>query len=502
MNVFEDLVTELKEENLLEEIFLESPTANGNGHVSVADFSNDASIEGHSFTNRSFASPEAVHTRISQQIASMELAELVLSAVENANGKRTLPYDVLAVKKGFHRYSQMANDPENEDYFDAETEILAAIESWQHDLALRDEKIGVAAFRLYVESANPPLGPQALFAMVRFYRSLPVSAITIGKFDFVVTRLFSKFVDGDRREMICSQQDAVKYLTQRYTDWSVDNFRSLPADDPEVAVPVSTFADLAAEAESTMSFADLGKLKLFERLAELKATTRASMFVPRVIAAAVDSNLRVSTRVIELLERERDRHGAGITSRLSDIDFIQLSDAVARTFNAGSTDGGDGEESDPRSSTDTVGERIKIDAPQRSKSRRANKSDTASSSAIFGVNRWLLLATVLTVVVSLGVYVWADRFAEEPVKTEAVKAIDLEKPELKRYLTTSKLSGNMLYAVVTPAFEEMAVDVQREYLKSLYQYGGQKGYAKVTLLNGRGRNIGYADAERLEIGAR
>jgi hypothetical protein len=502
MNVFEDLVVELKEENLLEEIFFENTSTNGNGHLSGSDFSDDVSVDGHSFANVSFASPEALRTRLSQQIASMELVELVLSAVENANGKQNQPYDVLAVKKAFHRYSQLANDPEHEDFFDAETEILAAIESWQHDLALRDEKIGVTSFRAYVESANPPLGPQALFAMVRFYRSLPVSGLTISKFDFVVTRLFSKFVDGERREMICSQQDAVKYLTQRYTDWSVDNFRSLPADDPAVAVPVSTFADLAAEAESANAFADLGKSKLFERLADLKAKIGASMFVPRVIAAAVDSNLRVAAQVIELLERERERHGAGISSRLSDVDFAKVSDAVGRTFSAGGNDVADSDEPGLHSSTDTVAEKIRVDSPARSKRSRSKSSNTGNRSAIFGVNRWLLMATILTVVVSLGVYVWADRFADEPIKTESVKVIDLEKPELKRYLTTSKLSGTMLYAVVTPAFEEMAVDVQREYLKSLYQFGSQKGYSKVTLMNGRGRNIGYADAERLEIGAR
>ena len=502
MNVFEDLVTELKEENLLEEIFFENSSASGNQNGSNAGFSGGISIDDHSFANGTFASPEAVRTRLSQQIASMELVELVLSAVENANGKRNQPYDVLAVKKAFHRYSQMANDPENEDFFDAETEIIAAIESWQHDLALRDEKIGVASFRLYVETANPPLGPQALFAMVRFYRSLSVSANTIGKFDFVVTRLFSKFVDGERREMICSQQDAVKYLTQRYTDWSVDNFRSVPGDDPEIAGPVSTFADLAAEAESACSFPDLGKSRLFERLAELKVKTAASMFVPKVVAAAVDSNLRVATHVIELLERERERHGAGIGSRLADVDFAKVSDAVARTFNAGSTDVGDGDEYELHSSADPVVEKIKVDSPVRSKRTRSKTSNSDNRSTIFGINKWLLLATILTVIVSLGVYVWADRVADEPVKTETVKVIDLEKPELKRYLTTSKLSGTMLYAVVTPAFEEMAIDVQREYLKSLYQFGSQKGYSKVTLMNGRGRNIGYADAERLEIGAR
>lgn len=503
MNVFEDLVTELKEENLLEEIFFDLPSANGNGQPYSAAFSSVASANGPSLDNGSGTTSEALQARLSQQIAAMELVELVLSAVANANGQRTLPYDVLSVKKSFHRYSRAVSDPETEDFFEAESDVLASIESWQHDLALRDEKIPTAAFRKYVESANPPLSPHALFALVRFYRSLPVSNITLGKFDFVVTRLFSKFVDGERRKMLCPQSEAVKYLTQRYSDWSVDNFRSIPADDPEIAVPVSRFGVLAAEAESAGSFAELVKSNFFQRLSELKSATGATMFVPKVIAAAVEANLHIATRMIELLGKERDRHGEGLGSRLASVDFSLISDAVARTFEVNNSN----EINDPASADSGARaagdvEKIKVGDPSRPNRRRSRANAGGKSSAIFGVNRWLLLATVLTVVVSLGVYVWADRFADEPAKPDTVRVIDLEKPELKRFVTATKLSGTMLYAVVTPAFEEMSVDVQRDYLKSLYQFGGQKGYARVTLMNSRGRNIGYADAERLEMGTR
>ena len=54
--------------------------------------------------------------------------------------------------------------------------------------------------------------------MLRFYRSLDISDAVSKKFDFVITRLFSKFVDGERREMLCSQAEIAKHLNQRYLD--------------------------------------------------------------------------------------------------------------------------------------------------------------------------------------------------------------------------------------------------------------------------------------------
>jgi hypothetical protein len=509
MNVFEDLVVELKEENLLEETFIDFTLANGNGHLSIPDAADGASSQpsanGHAFSDAAATSSDSANarTRLAKQIASMELVELVLSAIANANGRQSLPYDVLSVKKSFHRYSQATADQGDEDRSDVEIEVLSSVEEWQHDLELRDKNISTAAFRKYVESANPPLGPQALFALVRFYRSIPDSRETIAKFDFVVTRLFSKFVDGERREILCPRTEIVKYLTQRYTEWSLDNFRSVPGDDPQITVPSSSFDALAAEAESTLNFGDMIKSGLFGRVAELKESNGRAMFVPRIMAAAVEANLRISSHVLNLLELERERHGSAMSSKFSDVDFSLVSDAVARTFDSiGAPPADETFEDEHQSRTAAEVERIKPDRPVRKLRSHSISRGDGRRSSIFGVNRWLLLATIVIVTVSIGIYIWADRVEDTPVRNDGVKVVDLEKPELKRFLKTSKISGTMLYAVITPAFEEMSVDVQREYLKSLYQFGPQKGYDRVTLINERGRNIAFADSGRLELTAR
>ena len=509
MNVFEDLVVELKEENLLEETFIDFTLANGNGHLSIPDAADGASSQpsanGHAFSDAAATSSDSANarTRLAKQIASMELVELVLSAIANANGRQSLPYDVLSVKKSFHRYSQATADQGDEDRSDVEIEVLSSVEEWQHDLELRDKNISTAAFRKYVESANPPLGPQALFALVRFYRSIPDSRETIAKFDFVVTRLFSKFVDGERREILCPRTEIVKYLTQRYTEWSLDNFKSVPADDPQITVPSSSFDELASEAESTLNFGELIKSGFFNRVVELKESIARAMFVPRIMAATVESNLRISNHLINLLELERERHGSGMASKFADVDFSLVSDAVARTFDsigAPADDDSFEDEHEPRAVAEV--DKIKQDRPIRKPRSNSARRSTSRPRSIFGVNRWLLLATVVIVTVSIGIYIWADRVEDNPVRNDGVKVVDLEKPELKRFVRTSKISGTMLYAVVTPAFEEMSVDVQRDYLKSLYQFGSQKGYDKVTLINERGRNIAFADAGRFEVTAR
>jgi hypothetical protein len=507
MNVFEDLVVELKEANLLEETFIDLPLA-----VNASAETGNGNGSGNGGTKFSVPSanefgvldPALNRERLSEQIAAIELVDLVLAAIATANGKQTSPYDALSLKKTFHRFAQTSASPESEEYFELEAEVVSSIDAWEHELSQRDEELSAAMFRRYVETANPPLSPQALFALVRFYRSSMPTESTLTKFDLTVTRLFSKFVDGERREMLCPRTEAVKYLTQRYSSWGVENFRSMPADDPATVEAIASFENLLTSAESVSGLSELVKSEVFDELRDLKRELGELLFVPRVTAAVIETNLRMATRVITLIEQEKERHGSAAASRLSAADLSIISDALGRTF---AIDIADLQDQDlTADAVDTLAEKSKERKEKRSE-RRAQPSKPAAEkktrrSTIFGVNRWLLFATILTVVVSLGIYVWAEKFTDEPAASDSVRAIIIDNAELKRFVKTAKLSGPMLYAVVTPAFEEMSVEVQRDYLKDLYQYGRQKGYSKVTLVNEQGRNVAFADDGRLEVAPR
>jgi hypothetical protein len=98
---------------------------------------------------------------------------------------------------------------------------------------------------------------------------------------------------------------------------------------------------------------------------------------------------------------------------------------------------------------------------------------------------------------SVGIYVWSEYYAGDDVTTSGVKVINLEKPELTKYIRVSKISNSMLYAVVTPEYEKLDPKEQKDYLQKIQDAGKQLGYSTVSFVNGQGKPVGYASAQRV-----
>jgi len=503
MNVFEDLVVELKEENLLENTVMDHGARSINGaplkasdiSVSVASNGNHkASKVGNREDYRPAPNAKQVKKQLSEQLSALQLIEFVLSAAENLEGSATQPFDDLPVKKAFHRYNQAGSDQDSNDFFEAESELISSLSDWEDNLAKRDSQIQPSAIRLYTETANPPLSPQALFAMLRFYRGVPVSEWSYTKFDFIVTRLFSKLGDGDKRAMICSRSEIVRHLTERYAEWGMDGFKSLPADDPEIAMLGLSFDDFGNEAERTANLKTIVSSQLCERFLEHKRSAGALFFIPKITAAAIEANLKISSKIIDLIGFENEKGGAG---RISGLNEALMSEAIARTVNIGAVIDSDVEELPERQNSRQT---LKTPRTERPRNSRSN-SQKVRGSSLFGVNKWLLMATILCVIASAGIYVWAEYFTTETAVNNGVKTAQIDNPDLKQFIQTAKISGSMLYAVATPEFEQMKEDQQREFLRKLQNDGVQKGYDRVSLMSAQGKILAYATKDRIEFKA-
>lgn len=326
--------------------------------------------------------------------------------------------------------------------------------------------------------------------------------MTRAKFDFVTTRLFSKFVDGERRDLLCPRTEIVRHLNQRFSDWSGGQYKKTDADYHDTTLLVLTFDDFIAEGKSA---ADLGEMlanNLFERVCEFKESSGEVFMVPEVSAAAIECNVTLANKVIELVSNELQRtSGKSLRSRYAGIDANVISNAVSRTIDFGSALSGN--------STDRELESKPVPAKTAAAPKEkplvkfsSTKKATKASSNLFGVNRWLLLVSILAIVTSLGFYIWSEYYStSEEVSTSAVKAIDLEKPELKQYFRMPpRVSGSTFYAIVSAEYEKLDADAQREYLQKLLQAGSTKGYNRVSLVNTKGKAVGYASAERIETG--
>jgi len=185
MNVFEDLIEELKDENLIEDTIFDisgrSPEAPLENSGSA-----DASVETQSFSIASEAelvasvsaddTTEFYRKLAMDEVSSLQMVGQVFAGVEREQMKAAASvYDDLEAKKALHRFLQVTGNPDSEEHLEVKRELLNETEAWNSALAVRDENITVANLRRFCENSRPVLSSQALIALARFYRNAAFS---------------------------------------------------------------------------------------------------------------------------------------------------------------------------------------------------------------------------------------------------------------------------------------------------------------------------------------
>lgn len=572
MNIFEDLVLELKEENLLEDTFLDALEARAreleggdslpaspqldsrsahldleghtNGHSDavlrqsgnepsrdelihqtaekieadapeVADMQlmgNDETIE----IRRPTSDKEFFKKRANGEVMSLQLVEHVVSALEREHLK-IIPktYDDLSVKKALHKFMQVAEDALSDAHKEAEFHLMQEIEAWCSVLAKRDAEISIAALRRYCENCRPKLSSQAMLALARFYRNLPYNEDVRGKFDYILTRLFSRAVEDDTRKLLFSGSEMFGHIKALYADWS-----SIPlysADDEEnITLAAGSFRELQQEAEDASRFDDLIRSDYFGRLRLFKENIAELFFAPTVITAAIECNISVGNAYVHLLDKERLASGAAVThEKYGSLDDQTVSEAAARTLELDVTLRHLIDPSEIRDREDELAEpqAEHVEQPIEKLDLSSHKTE-ASVAAIrprrpllevvrekcFGINPLLLIGSIVLIAISVGIYVWATWFIEEDTTfSKGVVMVKLDQVPFKENLKLAKKSGDTFYGVVLPSWETMTNEKREEFLRSVSEYGKTGGWVNVNLLNSQGKTVGYASPGHFEI---
>ena len=124
MNVFEDLIEELREENLLEDTVTNLRRTTENSHAMVSD-PEDSSAEPAGSASSDEYGPKRVEDpdtapeerdfyrkRAMDEVSSLQMVEHVLSGIEREHMKITpATYDDLQAKKALHKFLQVHGDP-------------------------------------------------------------------------------------------------------------------------------------------------------------------------------------------------------------------------------------------------------------------------------------------------------------------------------------------------------------------------------------------------------
>lgn len=511
MSVFEKLIEELKEENLIEESVLETGSIEyqakpvGEDNVSqimetADDNSADAVPLPKLFDPKTEVSEsEFYRRRAMEEVSSLQMVERILSGVEREQLKISpTSYDDIAVSTALHEFLKVSKNSNSPDNVTAEFNLMQETENWYTALSHRDRNIIPAQLRRYCETTRPVLSPQALAALARFYRNSPFSDAVRSKFDMVITRLFSHEKDDDKRELAFEYDEIAQHLSELYADWS-SVLLYADDDDSKIRAITKKFEEFITEADAADEFEDLVKSNFFNRLRLFKESTGENFYAPSAAAAGIKCNVRVGNVYVELLNKERIKSGPGyLEYKYSNLLDQVISEAAGKTLQLTNLL----EEKKSRKV-----EAVEVEpppAPTQTVDEAAEKTKDETkpnsfASQILGVNKWLLGATILSIVLAFGFYSFS-KVSEPQASTVGVQNFDVSEFYFKEYLKSSKINGETLFCIVNQTWADLTEEKKKEILKNMKAVGKTHGFKIVRLQSQEGKTIGYATDDDITTG--
>ncbi len=507
MKVFEDLIEELKDEDLIEATIFEVSEAEAESKAEtngfLADGSDEADLNADDEVEADTETLEDeidevdesadVKKRAIEECSSLQMVGHILAGIESEYmGITSLPYDDLKVKKALHEFVQSADDPESSEHEEARTAFLLQIEEWYSALAERDTPISVADLRRFCENSKPVLSSRAMVSLARFYRNAPFSEICRSKYEYVMTRLFSREIGHGKRSHLFGRVEMIGHINTLYANWSSLSVFSAEEYAELIRNQTELIGEFAASAEATEDLNELLTNGMFEAAAQTKENLADMFFAPEIVAATIDCNLRFGNRFVDLVHGELNRTTIeGIEEKFGTSYDDIISAAAGRTYVL----------TDIARSAPEPEEVVDEPVRPRPKVERIKAGVEVSSgrSSLFAVNKWLLAATFLATCVSIGLYFWADQY--ESSQTSVVEAAELNigGSGLEKYLKNAKQTQETVYAITMPDWDVMEEAGQKKVLQDALKFVSEKGAKKVQLMNGKGRTVGFAAEGRLDI---
>ncbi|MFM9904006.1 MAG: hypothetical protein ACKVQJ_05475 [Pyrinomonadaceae bacterium] len=573
MNVFEDLVIELQEENLLEKTAInpgferygsgddldithvpnrsyDLPTYDDAGKtgpvietmqgddqthydmpapafIAVEESEPDMSIhetvvpppvEEKPQDRRPSNNREFFKKRAMGEVSSLQMVEHVVTGVEREYLK-VVPktFDDFNAKKALHTFLNADEGVNTEEHAAAEFTLMQETESWCTALARRDQGIPVSSLRQYCERSRPALSSQALLALGRFYRNLPYSEAVRSKFDFVITRLFSRSVGHEKRVCLFNREETLGHVNTLYSDWSSIPLYTADDDESKVMLTALSFDDLSIEAENASTFDQLLESDFFGRLRMFKESISELFYAPQVTAAAIDCNIRIGNAYVELIDRERlKQNSAAVQTKYIGVDDQTISEATGQTLQlvdllrelSRPVEQVVSEPAETECPDENLGAETQFVSEPKVKEPKAKEKVKESEKPpffqnlmanAFSVNRWFLAVAILLITASVGLYVWANFFVIEPVSNIGVKAFSVENSALKDHIKAARISGEIFYAQLLPSWDALPKEKRYEFLQAVFKAAQEKGCKQVNLIGKDGKIVGYASPTRLDV---
>lgn len=451
-------------------------------------------------------SVEFFYRRAKEEVFSLQMVEHILSGVERDQMK-VIPktFDDLAVKTALHKFGKVIETDNANEHSQAEFQLMQETENWYSALSLRDKNITVGHLRRFCETTRPALSSQALLALARFYRNAPYSESVRSKFDLIITRLLTKDTRNDRREMIFGRDEIIKHLEDLYAEWSSISLYSADKNDAALLLAALKFEDFMTEADEAEKFDDLIKKDFFNRLHTVKESTSESFFAPVVTTAAIECNVRVGNRYVELLKSEEvnpesliGKQGALREQAISDVTgkTLELSlllknkeTAISEKQNQQKDELAVKNESEPKMT----------EASKESKTSKKKETKTQKKS-LFAVNKWLIIVAAIVLLGNITLYVVSNNaFNGEQNSVIVADKVNLENSILKEHLESARLSNSIFYGRVAPSWKTLSREEKERFLHKVAAAGKDRNFSTAHLLDENNKPVAFTGNDKIQI---
>jgi len=123
----------------------------------------------------------------------------------------------------------------------------------------------------------------------------------------------------------------------------------------------------------------------------------------------------------------------------------------------------------------------------------------ASRIRFFAINKWLVAASIVVLLLTAGVYFWSENAAAGQGEIANATTVEISDPDLRQHLRLARMSSETLYGLAQPTWDARSAEEQRALLRKAFAMAQSLKMKRVNILNNSGRTIGYATAETTEL---
>ncbi len=429
--------------------------------------------------------------RLVDEVSSLQAVEHVFCGIEREQ-LRVAPraFDVVPVKQALHSFIEEFKALDTVQQTEAESILRSSNQQWHTALLERDGAISTTNVRRYCEDNN--LNSKSLISLARFYRNSDFSESVRSKFDLVVTRIFSKEMRDHKRQMVFERDELIASLNELYAQWSSIPVYSVDDEDSELVLAAFRFEDFITEAKKTKKFDGLIKSGFFKRIKAFKKKTGENFYAPLLIASAVECNVAIGNRYVDLIAKEKQKAD---TKRLGDkyggSHDRFVSEAASKTLRL----------------VDLLKEKnSEADNSNRHPNKRKNgysiMKTVEPTSAVGGLRAYknIILPVVLVIgLIASGYFIYSSFYVGTRDLTDGEKKVQLERSFLHEFVKTAKIEDDTFLGNVTPAWDNLTDSKKEEIVGKIYSVGKVKGYNRVELKSDSGKIVAVTLGTKVEI---